>query len=185
VRVRTDRGGRTRQGGFSYRSVRSTDLRDGPRDLLALACTLGLIGSPARAVPPAKPARAADSAPNAGTSNAQDEAGAAFAAALAAEATRPLPRLPPAELATPSARMRAFGVLYFADHEDPKGQLRALRHFRLLRLWDDNHVSVFVGVNHGGLPGLHIQRRDPEDLPPSAPGTISSDLLRQLLPRAP
>jgi hypothetical protein len=169
-------------GGRVNGHQRDFALRTEPADLpgLALALGLGLVFSPARAEPPGAGAAKADVRP--ATAPALR-----FAATLAAVAARPAFMEAPPLGMVPVSRLTAFSMPDFADHNDPQGQLRALRHLRVLRLWDDRHLSVFVGLNREGLPGLHFQRRDPSDLPPSAPGTISSDLplLRALLPRMP
>jgi hypothetical protein len=109
-----------------------------------------------------------------------------LAAAIRAEVSRPLPSYGEPLIAAGPVARPLFGLQPFADHDDPHVQLRALRHVRVLRLWDDRRLSVFVGLNRAGVPGLHFQQRDPDDPPPSGPG-ITSDLwlLRGVLPVSP
>lgn len=152
------------------------------RRLSTVACAcLGLLVAAARAESPSPTAVGVPAAVG------MPRPAELLAQAIAAEAARPLPPYPLPAPTPGTAGHRAFGLQPFADHYDPAQQLRSLRHLRVLRLWDNTRVSVFFGVNRAGLPGLHFQQRDPDDLPPSPAGTISSDLplLRALLPRAP
>lgn len=156
------------------------------RYLPTVACLcLGLAGHGVRADQPAGPApRSGERAAPAGPG--VPRTAISFAEALSAGAFRLLPSSgEPVSLTGPLGR-RDFGLQPFADHNDPLQQLRSLRYTRVLRFWDDRHVSVFLGVNRAGLPGLHFERRDKNDPGPAAGFAISSDLwlLRALLPRS-
>ena len=83
------------------------------------------------------------------------------AAAMAVELAHPLPAAAverPAPLALANA---AWLPLRFVDHLDVGERIRSLRRVRLLRLWDDARLTVFLGLNRAGVAGLHFQRQDP------------------------
>jgi hypothetical protein len=112
----------------------------------------------------AAPALAERRATDALRARAEAEAAAPRESALRAEVARPLP---PAAmpLAAPAAPARAGFTARFAALTDLGAQLRALRHFSVLRLWDSQHVRIFLGFNSNGNAGLQIQQRDPRDWP--------------------
>ncbi len=84
--------------------------------------------------------------------------------AIIAEAVRPLPP-PPARFLEPPVQRRAW-TARFVDSFEFGARLRALSRLRILRLWDSSRVTVFLGIDHAGHAGLHIQQQDPNDLPP-------------------
>ena len=84
------------------------------------------------------------------------------AAAMAAELAHPLPTPGPA---TERAAARVFlhegwSPLRFVDHLELGDRIRSLRPLRLLRLWDDSTMTVFVGLNRAGVAGLHVQQQE-------------------------
>jgi hypothetical protein len=129
-------------------------------------------------------------------------------AALAIEATRPLPafaaagaagvRMPPtpstetydatpphatpvhappdepAPLAAPTDRAEEFGTapLGYRDSEAPRERIRdlkRLREFKLLRLFDTESLMVWLGLDRRGRPGLYFRQRNlDEAIPPAA-----------------
>ncbi len=83
-------------------------------------------------------------------------------AAIAAEVASALPPAPRETGSTvePPSRPR-FWLGRFVDHLDLGNRLAQVRSLKLLPIFDGRHLSVFVGVNHRGMPGLHIQQQDP------------------------
>jgi hypothetical protein len=83
-------------------------------------------------------------------------------AAIAAEVASALPPAP-REIVTsevPPARPR-FWLGRFVDHLDLGNRLSQIKSLKLVPIWDGRRLSVFFGVNHRGMPGLHFQQQDP------------------------
>lgn len=57
----------------------------------------------------------------------------------------------------------ALRQLRFKENDTPKRWLGGLRRLSLVTFWQGRHASVFLGVNRNGQPGLHLQRRDPDE----------------------
>lgn len=81
--------------------------------------------------------------------------------AIAAEVAQVLPHVSPSAAGAPVAPPQSFWLERFVDHFDMGRRLRSIHSLKLVSLWDSRHVSVFVGVNRRGMPGLHIQQQDP------------------------
>jgi hypothetical protein len=85
-------------------------------------------------------------------------------AAIAAEAARSLPPvLVYAPEVPPPSR---FWPVRFVESIDMGARLKALSRLRILRLFDNSRVTVFLGIDHAGHAGLHVQQQDPSYLPP-------------------
>jgi len=82
-------------------------------------------------------------------------------AAIEAETTHPLPSVIVYGTPHAAAARHAWWTGTFIDQFDLRERLRSLRRLRLVRLWDDARITVFVGVNKAGVAGLHIQQQDP------------------------
>ncbi|GEM_PF-4519186 len=83
---------------------------------------------------------------------------------LLAEVVRRLPP-PGSAAAAPLPPLQPALVTRFQEQGDLGVQLRAMRRFSVLRLWDSPHVRVFLGIDRSGLAGLHVQERDPREWP--------------------
>lgn len=68
--------------------------------------------------------------------------------------------LPGADADTSPAALRQ---LRFKDSGAPKQWLGGLRRLSLVTFWQGRNASLFLGVNRNGQPGLHLQRRDPNE----------------------
>lgn len=90
--------------------------------------------------------------------------GSTLAEALAVEAARPLPvaRVLGRDAAVPpTASLRAAP---FSDHRDLASRLRTVRRLTLVPFYDDAWVTVFLGLDRRGVPGLHFQSQEGDDL---------------------
>ncbi len=83
------------------------------------------------------------------------------AAAMAVELAHPLPAAAVERPAPHALPLAGWSPLRFVDHLELGERIRSLRRVRLLRLWDDSRLTVFLGVNRAGVAGLHIQQQDP------------------------
>ena len=81
-------------------------------------------------------------------------------------------RTDPALVAASSGMLRGDGYdaspaalrqLRFKDSDAPKQWLGGLRRLSLVTFWQGRNASLFLGVNRNGRPGLHLQRRDPNE----------------------
>jgi hypothetical protein len=83
-------------------------------------------------------------------------------AAIAAEVAAMLPPAPreTGNVQEPPARPR-FWLGRFVDHLDLVNRVSRIRSLKLVPLWDGRRLTVYFGVNHRGMPGLHIQQQDP------------------------
>lgn len=145
------------------------------RDGLVVACalmalTLGL-------APPRADARAGDrcTREDARSATAGDADGGPGAAtpqsnAIAAEAAQSLPTVTVESHALPPPAHRSFWaanfVDHFVDHFDIGTKLRAIKRLKIVPVFDNARVTIFLGVDRRGVAGLHIQQQDANDLPP-------------------
>jgi len=83
-------------------------------------------------------------------------------AAIAAEVAAALPpvALQPTAMPAPQTRPR-FWLGRFVDHLDLGNRLSSIKSLKLVPLWDGRHLSIYFGVDHRGMTGLHIQQQDP------------------------
>ena len=88
-------------------------------------------------------------------------ANAPAAAAMAVELAHPLPAATVERPAPHALPLTGWSPLRFVDHLELGERIRSLRRVRLLRLWDDARLTVFLGVDRAGVAGLHIQQQDP------------------------
>jgi hypothetical protein len=97
-------------------------------------------------------------------------AAAPEANAIAAEVVHALPAVTveSRQLPTPARRASwpARLVENFVDHFDLATKLRAIRRLKIVPMFDNARVTVYLGVDHSGIAGLHIQQQDANDLPP-------------------
>jgi hypothetical protein len=135
-----------------------------PRDASAVACALMALtlgAAPARADP------------------RQDERctreDAEFAAApeidgIGAEALHALPPVTVDARALPPLARRGIWppdfVTNFVDHLDLATRLRAIKHLKIVPVFDNARLTVFFGIDRHGVAGLHFQQQDADDLPP-------------------
>ena len=94
--------------------------------------------------------------------------------AISAEVAR---TLPPVIVYSPEVPPPSrFWPVRFVESIDMGARLKALSRLRILRLFDNSRVTVFLGIDHAGHAGLHIQQQDPNYLPPlrlrNAPATL-------------
>lgn len=83
--------------------------------------------------------------------------------AILAEISRPLPR-PLALPAAPPPPLRPIISPPFAAPTDLGHRLRpTFQHYSMVRLWDSPHVRIYLGFDHSGRAGLHVQQQDPRD----------------------
>jgi hypothetical protein len=113
--------------------------------------------------------------------------------AIAAEAAHTLPTVTVESRALPPpAPHRSFWparfVDHFVDHFDFGTRLRAIRRLKIVPVFDNARVTIFLGVDRRGVAGLHIQQQDASDLQPllarQAP-YADAPPLRALPPRLP
>jgi hypothetical protein len=57
-------------------------------------------------------------------------------------------------------------VAHFVDHFDLAARLRAIKHLRIVPVFDNARLTVFFGIDRHGVAGLHFQQQDAADLPP-------------------
>jgi hypothetical protein len=97
-------------------------------------------------------------------------AAAPEANAIAAEVVHSLPSVTVEshQLPTPARRASwpARLVDHFVDHFDLATKLRAIRRLKIVPMFDNARITVYLGVDHSGIAGLHIQQQDANDLPP-------------------
>lgn len=62
--------------------------------------------------------------------------------------------------ANPDPRLN---TLRFRDHLSPSTWLRNIKSLPLVTFWQSNRMSIFLGLNSKGLPGLHLQQTEPEE----------------------
>jgi hypothetical protein len=101
-------------------------------------------------------------------------------AAIAAEVAAPLPAAPrdmPDNV--PPARPR-FWLGRFVDHLDLGNRLAALKTLKIMPIWDGRRLSVYFGVDHRGMPGLHVQQQDPAYAARAAAMTVPPGVLPPL-----
>ncbi|MBS0394082.1 MAG: hypothetical protein JSR54_05605 [Proteobacteria bacterium] len=87
-----------------------------------------------------------------------------LADAIATEALRPLPAAPAAPVADLAPAAGGWTPARFADHLDYATRLRAVRRFKLVPVYDNAYVTVFLGLDRHGVPGLHLQPQAGGDL---------------------
>jgi hypothetical protein len=93
-------------------------------------------------------------------------AAARQANAISAETVHVLPAVTvDSRSLAPSAR-RGFWPALFVDHLDLATRLRAIRRLKLVPVFDNARITVFIGVDRHGVAGLHFQQQDANDLPP-------------------
>jgi hypothetical protein len=85
--------------------------------------------------------------------------------AIAAETVHSLPAVTVETRPLPSPVRRSFWPA-FVDHFDIATRLRAIRRLKLVPVFDNARVTVFIGIDRRGVAGLHIQQQDANDLPP-------------------
>jgi hypothetical protein len=90
--------------------------------------------------------------------------------AIAAEAAHTLPTVTVEAHAFPPPSHRSFWpaqfVDHFVDHFDLATRLRAIKRLKIVPVFDNARVTIFLGVDRRGVAGLHIQQQDASDLPP-------------------
>jgi len=90
--------------------------------------------------------------------------------AIAAEAALSLPTVTVESRALPSPPRHSFWaanfVEHFVDHFDLGTRLRAIKRLKIVPVFDNARVTIFLGVDRRGVAGLHIQQQDANDLPP-------------------
>ena len=154
-----------------------------------IALTLGCAGARADERPAAEctreDARVAAGAEGAGSTSAASES-----SAIAAEAAHTLPPVTVESQALQPAPHRAFWpvrfVDHFVDHFDLGAKLRALKRLKIVPVFDNARITVFLGVDRRGVAGLHIQQQDPNDLPPLLARDAPAELpFRAVPPRSP
>jgi hypothetical protein len=148
--------------------LRSTGLRFFARELTAVACALtaqlacGAPGGPRHgASRPARESRCTLEDARTATPDAvsgSDPRG--VAAAVAAEAARPLPRVVDSTVELRNAARHVWSPARFSDHVDLVNRLRSLRRLKLLPVWDDARVTVFFGLDRAGHAGLHFEQQE-------------------------
>jgi len=136
------------------------------RDGLAAACCalIALIAGTARAdeLCTREDAQAARH----GAANASAPANAASeTVAIATEAAHPLPPVSVVPAALPAPARRGFWPA-FVEHFDLGTRLRAIKRLKIVPVFDNARVTVFLGVDRSGVAGLHIQQQAANDLPP-------------------
>ena len=83
-------------------------------------------------------------------------------AAIAAEVASALPPAPRETAAVEVAPARPrFWLGRFVDHLDLGNRLSQIKSLKLVPIWDGRRLSVYFGVDHRGMPGLHLQQQDP------------------------
>jgi len=89
---------------------------------------------------------------------------------IAAEAVHALPAVTVESRPLPTPARRSFWppsfVERFVDHFDLAGRLRAIRRLKIVPVFDNARLTIFLGVDRRGVAGLHIQQQDADDLPP-------------------
>ncbi len=167
------------------------------RDGLVAACALialGLSATSARATARADAECTRDDARSAagGEVRGGPAASTPEANAIAAEAAQQLPTVTVESRALPATPRRSFWparfVDHFVDHFDLATRLRAIRRLKLVPVFDNARVTIFIGVDRRGVAGLHIQQQDASDLPPLLAREVPyAELppLRALPPRLP
>ncbi len=97
-------------------------------------------------------------------------AAAPEANAITAEAVHTLPTVTVDSHQLPTLTRRASWparlVDHFVDHFDLATKLRAIKRLKIVPMFDNARVTVYLGVDHSGIAGLHIQQQDANDLPP-------------------
>jgi hypothetical protein len=151
--------------------------------LLACAATGGTRHGAAR---PARDARCTlEDARTATPDGASGSDPGGVAAAVAAEAARPLPRVADSTVELRNAARHVWTPARFSDHVDIVKRLRSLRRLKLLPVWDDTRVTVFFGFDRAGHAGLHFEQQDRNDpllfMPYVAPLEIPSLRSRPLV----
>ena len=144
------------------------------RDGLVLACALiALMAGPAPARADARSGGQCtrEDAQSAGPGAVDADGGphpaaSPEASAIAAEAVHALPAVTVESRPFPAAPRRGFWPGLFVDHFDLATKLRAIRRLRIVPVFDNARVTIFLGVARHGVAGLHIQQQDPNDLPP-------------------
>lgn len=109
-------------------------------------------------------------------------------AAFAAEALRALPRVAlddaiAAEIARQQVLLPADHLagdeqaatrdmparhrpLRFFDRDSLRAQVESIRRLPLVRLFDNQQMSIYLGIDRKGVAGLHLQQRRPDDFEP-------------------
>jgi len=85
--------------------------------------------------------------------------------AIAAEAVHALPTVTVEAPSMPAPPRRGFWPA-FVDHLDLGTRLRAIKRLKIVPVFDNARVTIFLGVDRSGVAGLHIQQQDANDLPP-------------------
>jgi hypothetical protein len=113
-------------------------------------------------------------------------------AAIAAEAAHMLPAVTVESRPLPAAARRGFWpvrfVDHFVDHFDLATKLRAIRRLKIVPVFDNARVTIFLGIDRRGVAGLHIQQQDQSNLPPMLAREVpyaDPPPLRALPPRLP
>ena len=90
--------------------------------------------------------------------------------AISAEAAHALPAITvegrPLQASVHRRFWPAEFVDHFVDHFDLATRLRAFKRLKLVPVFDNARVTIFIGVDRRGVAGLHIQQQDATDLPP-------------------
>ena len=82
-------------------------------------------------------------------------------AAIEVEASHPLPSVVVYGAARASGARSGWWTGRVSDRFNVRERLRSLKRLRLVRLFDDARITIFVGVNRSGVAGVHIQEQDP------------------------
>lgn len=130
------------------------------RDALRVACAL-------TALTLASAAARADVRPDEHCTREDAQSAAAPEAdGIAAEAVHRLPEVTVESHALPATPRRGFWPALFVDHFDLATKLRAIKRLKIVPVFDNARVTIFLGVDRHGVAGLHIQQQDANDLPP-------------------
>jgi hypothetical protein len=148
--------------------LRSTGLHTFARELTAIACALAAViacaapgGARHGATRTARDSRCTLEDARTATPDARsgsDPRG--VAAAVAAEAARPLPRVVDSTVELRNTARHVWTPARFSDHVDLVQRLRSLRRLKLLPVWDDARVTVFFGLDRAGHAGLHFEQQE-------------------------
>ncbi len=133
-----------------------------PRDGLTVACTLVAL---ALGVAPAwSEARADEQC----TREDAQSASAPETDGIVAEAVHALPAVTVEASAMPSATRRRFWppsfLEHFVDHFDIATRLGAIKRLKLVPVFDNARLTVFIGIDRRGVAGLHFEQQDGNDL---------------------
>jgi hypothetical protein len=77
--------------------------------------------------------------------------------------------LPTVTVNAPAARgsgLFTAWALRFVDHLDLGQRLRSIKRLKIVPLFDDARLTVYFGINHAGVAGLHFQQQDRREFAP-------------------